>query len=74
MPNLRRLRPALIAALLGLGGCVAAVPVQTVAPGQVAYSGQCYAGFYQCVLPQAGQVGQPCSCPGLGAPSFGVIR
>jgi hypothetical protein len=73
MPT-RRLfrRVAVIAAVLGLAGCVA--PPQPLPPGSVVLSQQCAAGFYQCVLPQAGPVGTPCACPGLGAPSYGVIR
>ncbi len=94
-------RPAAIAALLGLGGCVGAPAPVAYAPGyppapvygapgysqgqgyappagapaqQVAYSGTCYAGIYQCVLPQGLPLGAPCSCPGLGAPSYGNVR
>ncbi len=33
----------------------------------------CGAGFYICQVPP-GPVGARCSCPGLGAPSFGAIR
>jgi hypothetical protein len=69
----RVFRPVLIVALFALGGCVVPPP-QPVPPGSVVMSQQCSAGFYQCVLPQAGQVGTPCACPGLGAPSYGVIR
>ena len=68
-------RPALFAAsLLGLAGCVGAPAPVNVPPGSVVLSQQCFAGFYQCVLPQPGPIGTPCSCPGLGAPSFGSIR
>jgi hypothetical protein len=65
-------RIALVAAVFALGGCV--VPPQPIPAGSVVLSQQCSAGFYQCVLPQPGQVGTPCACPGLGAPSYGVIR
>lgn len=40
----------------------------------VPYSAMCYAGVYTCQLPNAGPVGAGCSCPGLGAPSYGSIR
>ena len=71
----RILRPGLLAAtLLGLAGCVGAPAAINVPPGSIVLSQQCFAGFYQCVLPQAGPIGSPCSCPGLGAPSFGSIR
>jgi hypothetical protein len=99
----RFVRPAAVAALLGLAGCVGAPAPGPIAytpgyppnpaytqPGvsqgqgyappaaapaqQVAYSGNCYAGVYQCVLPQSLPLGAPCSCPGLGAPSYGNVR
>ena len=41
---------------------------------QVALGGRCYAGVYTCALPQALPVGAQCSCPGLGAPSYGNVR
>ncbi len=41
---------------------------------QVAYGATCYAGFYTCQLPQQLPVGAQCSCPGLGAPSYGNVR
>ena len=44
------------------------------APALVAYGSSCRAGFYQCLLPVAGVIGTQCSCPGLGAPSYGVVR
>ncbi len=47
----------------------------TASAGQVVgYLGTtCKAGFYICQVPP-GPVGTECSCPGLGAPSFGAIR
>ena len=70
------LTPARIAAaalLALLGGCVGAPA--TVGP-QIAdgYGYVCAAGFYQCRLPQQVRVGEHCSCPGLGAPSFGYVH
>ncbi len=41
---------------------------------EVAYGGRCYAGVYTCALAQATPVGAQCSCPALGAPSYGVVR
>jgi hypothetical protein len=70
---MRITRTALILGVLAVSGCVAAPPAP-LPPGQAFFSSQCAAGFYTCVLPQVGQVGTPCSCPGLGAPSYGVIR
>lgn len=73
-PRLRRLRAVAALALLGaLGGCVGvAAPVG--APVASGYGFTCYAGFYTCTLPAQGPVGSPCSCPGIGAPSYGTIR
>ena len=44
------------------------------APALIAYGSSCRAGFYQCLLPVAGPIGSQCSCPGLGGPSYGVVR
>ena len=81
---IRFARPAACTALLGLAGCVGApVPVAytpgyALPPGapvqQVAYSATCYAGVYTCQLPGQLPLGAPCSCPGLGAPSYGNVR
>ncbi len=71
MPNLR---PLACAALLGLSGCIAyPVPVVATAPAREYVGAICAAGFYQCAAPPA-PAGTPCSCPGLGAPSYGAIR
>ncbi len=71
-----RLGAAAALALLGaLGGCVG-YPAAVPPPGSVAagYGYTCYAGFYTCTLPAQGPAGAPCSCPGIGAPSYGTIR
>lgn len=49
------------------GTSVAGTPV-------VAVGYRCYAGAYTCNLPEPGPIGTGCSCPGLGAPSYGTIR
>ncbi len=74
-PRRARVGAAAALALLGaLGGCVAAPVVAP--PGSVGYGYgyTCYAGFYTCTLPAQGPVGSPCSCPGIGAPSYGTIH
>jgi predicted small lipoprotein YifL len=43
-------------------------------PQQVAYGATCFAGVYTCPLPQSLPIGAPCTCPGLGAPSYGNVR
>ena len=48
-------------------------PTQRGRPA-VPYSAMCYAGPYTCQMPVAGPVGSGCSCPGLGAPSYGSLR
>ena len=53
----------------GTGYAPQSAPVQ-----QVAYGVSCFAGVYTCQLPQQLPVGTQCSCPGLGAPSFGNVR
>ena len=81
---LRRL--AVLAALLPLGGCYVAPgafspfgPAETGTvyappPRGTEYVGTtCAAGNYVCPV-APGPLGAQCSCPGLGAPSFGVIR
>ena len=63
-----------LAVLLGVAGCTgvaAAGPEAGVAPG---YGYHCYAGAYMCRLPQQVPVGQQCTCPGIGAPSYGTVR
>jgi hypothetical protein len=66
-----RLRAAAALALLaGLGGCVGvAAPV-----AQSGYGSTCYAGAYVCQLGQQVPLGSQCTCPGLGAPSYGDVR
>ena len=66
----------LAGAVLGLAGCSGvAAPIPTRPPaGPVAYGAICYAGPYQCALPASGPIGSSCTCPGLGAPSYGTIH
>jgi hypothetical protein len=42
--------------------------------GPVTYGTICHAGVYSCAAPNATPVGQGCVCPGLGAPSYGVVN
>ncbi len=73
-------RLAAVAALLGLAGCVgepgAYAPGPGYGPGYARgpYGGTCFAGNYTCALPQPAPVGAQCSCPGLGAPSYGQVQ
>ncbi len=54
----------------------AQAPAQSQAQGsgKVAYGATCYAGVYQCVAPAYSPIGQGCTCPGLGAPSYGTVQ
>lgn len=64
---------AVAGGLLLLAGCVAPPPAPAYAPnGAPLFGSTCLAGFYRC--PASGQVGTPCACPGLGAPSYGTIQ
>lgn len=65
---LRRL--GVVAVLCGLASCVGAPTVMQ----PTGYGATCYAGAYVCQLPARAPVGAQCSCPGLGAPSFGAVR
>jgi hypothetical protein len=38
------------------------------------YGSTCYAGFYTCHAVPQSHVGSGCSCPGLGAPSYGTVQ
>ena len=60
--------------LLGVAGCTgvaAAGPQPGVIPG---YGYTCYAGNYVCHLHEQVPVGAQCTCPGIGAPSYGTVR
>ncbi len=59
---------------LPLAGCVVEVPAQQSASAAPGYGYTCYAGAYVCRLPQQIPVGTQCSCPGIGAPSFGTVH
>ncbi len=79
-------RLAAVCAVGGLtAGCVGvAAPVTqpvgygpaapVYAPASITYGGQCFAGPYRCRLSAIGPIGNPCTCPGIGAPSYGRIR
>ncbi|HTZ69634.1 MAG TPA: hypothetical protein VMB71_03200 [Acetobacteraceae bacterium] len=47
---------------------------QSGVSGPVAYGTTCYAGVYSCQAPAKSPVGGGCTCPGLGAPSYGVVN
>jgi hypothetical protein len=54
----------------------AAAPAPSQAPGngKVAYGATCYAGVYHCAAPSYTPIGETCSCPGIGAPSYGSVQ
>lgn len=56
--------------LAALAGCEGAPAAEGPSTG---YGYVCHAGFYQCTLPAQYPVGNRCSCPGLGAPSYGRV-
>ncbi len=69
LSSLRRVGAATALGAL-LTGCVGQ-PTVTQPTG---YGATCYAGAYVCQLPQQAPSGAQCTCPGLGAPSFGRVR
>ena len=54
-----------------LSGCQGAPTAEGIAASGYGYV--CHAGFYQCTLPAQVPLGSRCSCPGLGAPSYGRV-
>ena len=81
-PVLRTLTCLIMFGLAGCSGQATPLAVQGPLPppppgtpsGMVPYGATCYAGAYTCALPASGPIGGPCSCPALGAPSYGTIR
>ena len=49
-------------------------PVSYAPRGLPSYGAHCSAGAYQCWLPASVPVGSTCSCPGIGAPSYGTVN
>jgi hypothetical protein len=45
----------------------------TASHGPVAYGAMCYAGVYNCAAAPKSPVGSGCTCPGIGAPSYGRV-
>ena len=54
-----------------LSGCEGAPAAESGAASGYGYV--CHAGFYQCTLPAQYPLASRCSCPGLGAPSYGRV-
>jgi hypothetical protein len=59
---------------LGLAGCEVAPPPGGSPGAAPGYGYTCYAGVYVCHTQTQLPVGSPCSCPGLGAPSYGRVQ
>jgi len=49
-------------------------PPVAYSPAPAGYGAACYAGVYTCPVDRALPVGTQCSCPGIGAPSYGTVR
>jgi hypothetical protein len=43
-------------------------------PAPPGYGGTCYAGAYTCAASPNLPPGSQCSCPGIGAPSYGTVQ
>jgi len=42
--------------------------------GPVTYGSMCYSGIYTCAAAAKSPVGSVCTCPGIGAPSYGTVN
>ncbi len=49
-------------------------PAPEMSRADVPYGATCYAGVYTCAAPAQTHVGTGCSCPGIGAPSYGMVQ
>lgn len=65
-----------IAGLLLLAACEGTAAPGPTPPGTqvVGYGYTCKAGIYTCKMPTQVPLGNPCSCPGIGAASYGNIH
>lgn len=52
----------------------APAPPVNYTPAPAGYGGTCYAGVYTCAAPANLPAGSQCSCPGIGAPSYGTVH
>lgn len=66
----------LVSSALFLNGCsgTAETPVPAGTQSSVGYGSVCKAGIYSCHTPYQVPLGSPCSCPGVGAPSYGNVH
>ncbi len=51
-----------------------AAPAPQMSRADVPYGATCRAGVYSCAAPAQTPVGSGCSCPGIGAPSYGAVQ
>ncbi|GBQ14387.1 hypothetical protein AA21291_1828 [Swaminathania salitolerans LMG 21291] len=75
--NLSRVRAiGGLAGLLFLAACEGTAAPGPTPPGTqvVGYGYTCKAGIYTCKMPTQVPLGNPCSCPGIGAASYGNIH
>ncbi|WP_233581927.1 MULTISPECIES: hypothetical protein [unclassified Asaia] len=65
-----------LAALSLLAACSGTAAPGPTPPGMqvVGYGYTCKAGIYTCKMPTQVPLGNPCSCPGIGAASYGNIH
>ena len=62
--------------LVTLPGCTGTAAPGPTPPGMqvVGYGYTCKAGIYTCKMPTQVPLGNPCSCPGIGAASYGNVH
>ncbi|WP_336946667.1 hypothetical protein [Asaia sp. HN010] len=65
-----------LAGLMLLAACEGTAAPGPTPPGMqvVGYGYTCKAGIYTCKMPTQVPLGNPCSCPGIGAASYGNIH
>lgn len=70
------IKSSLLGSLLLLAACTgtAGTPVPPGTESKAGYGTACKAGTYSCNTPYPVPLGSPCSCPGLGAASYGNVH
>ncbi|MDI2090275.1 hypothetical protein [Commensalibacter oyaizuii] len=70
------IKSSLLGSLFLLAACsgTASTPVPPGTESPAGYGSSCKAGMYSCKTPYPVPLGSPCSCPGVGAASYGNVH
>lgn len=70
------IKSSLLGSLFLLAACTgtAGTPVAPGTESKAGYGTACKAGMYSCQTPYPVPLGSPCSCPGVGAASYGNVH